>query len=797
MRWMVVSLLAGSAFAGQAVAETRRFDIPAQPLPAALSAYAQVTGARLAYLPALAAGRRSPGATGALDERAALDRLLAGTGLLARQADGGAVTLQPAPPPAVRTGLDPDMIELPPVDITGTRGVPATQIMGAPPPYAGGQVATGGRVGLLGNQSVFDTPFSTSNYSRELIDNQRATAINDVLLNDPAVRSTTNRFGDTETRTIRGFNADGTNTSFLGIPGMVSGRRPRLEGIERVELLEGPNTLLNGAVGSDNIGGAVNLVPKRASDTPTRDFGLSYTSRSMFEGTADLGQRFGPDKAFGARVNLSARAGATPIDHQRETGSTGTAAIDYRSDKLRVSLDLSRQAIYMKAQNVSFQVAPGLSVPKPPDGTKNILGDNDTFRSISSLGVLHAEYDVADWLSVFATYGLARTRDVYNSGFTSIIIDMLGNTTTPNFSFVDTFTTEASQFGAQATFDTAFVFHRATFATDRFDQLLAYNVGDAGSFDSNIYNPVPRPLFANPTFDWNPSRSTESKRVSYAVADTMSVLNERVQLTAGGRQQYIDERTFDTDGATSTRYRANRLSPAVALVVKPLPQLSVYGNYIEQLNAGDTAPPTAANAGQLFPPYVSEQKEVGLKYDFGRLAVTAALFQITRPIATTSAATQVFSVGGEQRNRGLELKTFGEVYPGVRLLGGVAFIEGVQTKTADGTNNGKKAVGVPVTNVSFGAEWDTPYVPRLTLTSRVIYTGKTYLDEANTQRVPAYATLDIGARYTVDRGPGRIPIVVRGGISNVTGENYWQTATTGSIQSSVPRTFFLSTSFSL
>ena len=85
----------------------------------------------------------------------------------------------------------------------------------------------------------------------------------------------------------------------------------------------------------------------------------------------------------------------------------------------------------------------------------------------------------------------------------------------------------------------------------------------------------------------------------------------------------------------------------------------------------------------------------------------------------------------------------------------------------------------------------------LNLSSRVIYTGKTYLDEANTQRVPAYATVDIGARYTVDRGPGRIPIVVRGGISNVTGENYWQTATTGSIQSSVPRTFFLSTSFSL
>jgi iron complex outermembrane recepter protein len=53
--------------------------------------------------------------------------------------------------------------------------VPSTGTLGAPPaPYAGGQVATGGSLGLLGNRSVMDTPFNQTNYTAELIQNQQA-----------------------------------------------------------------------------------------------------------------------------------------------------------------------------------------------------------------------------------------------------------------------------------------------------------------------------------------------------------------------------------------------------------------------------------------------------------------------------------------------------------------------------------------------------------------------------------------------------------------------------------------------
>lgn len=797
------SLLASG---GEAAAQTRPFSIGAQPLPAALNEFSRASGLQVSAPAELTTGRGSPGVSGVLAPNAALARLLAGAGLTGRIV-GGTVVLaqaatapvpagQPAPPTSVRAGQEAGEVQLPTVSVEATRVRPSVAGFQLEPEYAGGQVARGGRVGLLGNLGVFDTPFSTSNYTRETIVNQNAQVINDVLLNEPAVRLGSNRFSDSEIRTIRGFTVNGQNTTFLGLPGIVDFRRPRLEGIERVELLEGPNTLLNGAVASSNVGGVVNLVPKRAGDVPTRDVLVSYTSRSLFGGQVDVGQRFGAANEWGARVNLSGRGGSTPIDRQSETGTNGTAALDYRGERLRVSLDLGRQATYLRGESQTFTVLPGVPVPKPPNATRNVVGDETTFRTINSFGVLHAEYDVTSNVSVFASYGLSRIREVYNGGFAPLITDASGSATVFIIPFTNKAQTESSQFGARATFDTGPVSHRLTLATDRFDQVSAFNFAFTDSYETNIYRPTRPPLFANPDFDWNPSRSTESKRISYAVADTLSVLDGRIQLTAGGRLQYIDERSFDPAGETATRYRQSRTSPAVALVVKPVPGLSLYGNYIEQLNQGDTAPLGTVNAGTIFAPYVSVQKEVGVKYDFGRIAVTAALFEITQPSGSIDASTNTFGVNGEQRNRGFEIKTFGEAYPGVRLLGGVAFIDGRQTKTADGLNDGKRAVAAPVTNVSFGAEWDVPYVPGLTLTGRAIYTTKAYIDAANTQAVPSYARFDIGARYVIDRGPGRGPIVIRGGIDNVGGKDYWQSSTNG-ITLGTPRTFFLSTSFSL
>lgn len=56
-----------------------------------------------------------------------------------------------------------------------------------PPVYAGGQVARGGQLGVLGNADVMDVPFTMTSYTEQLIEDQQAEDIGDVLLNDASV----------------------------------------------------------------------------------------------------------------------------------------------------------------------------------------------------------------------------------------------------------------------------------------------------------------------------------------------------------------------------------------------------------------------------------------------------------------------------------------------------------------------------------------------------------------------------------------------------------------------------------
>ncbi|MEW6641752.1 MAG: secretin and TonB N-terminal domain-containing protein [Pseudomonadota bacterium] len=60
------------------------FDIPGQPLDAALSAYGAATGIQLLFDPTLTEGRRARGLKGTFSAEAALGLLLAGTGIAAR-----------------------------------------------------------------------------------------------------------------------------------------------------------------------------------------------------------------------------------------------------------------------------------------------------------------------------------------------------------------------------------------------------------------------------------------------------------------------------------------------------------------------------------------------------------------------------------------------------------------------------------------------------------------------------------------------------------------------------------------
>ncbi|PBK47864.1 TonB-dependent receptor, partial [Pseudomonas syringae pv. actinidiae] len=162
-----------------------------------------------------------------------------------------------------------------------------------PPVYAGGQVARGGQLGVLGNADIMDVPFTMTSYTEQLIEDQQAEDIGDVLLNDASVRQSSGYANASKIFVIRGLKLTTDDISYNGLYGVLPRQIISTDALERVEVFKGPNAFINGVTPTGSgIGGGVNLQPKRAQDTPTRRFTTDISSDGRIGEHLDLGQRF-------------------------------------------------------------------------------------------------------------------------------------------------------------------------------------------------------------------------------------------------------------------------------------------------------------------------------------------------------------------------------------------------------------------------------------------------------------------------------------------------------------------------
>jgi iron complex outermembrane receptor protein len=176
------------------------------------------------------------------------------------------------------------------------------------PAFLDGQVANGGRMGMLGQQNAMDVPFNLVSYTAKLVEDQQAKTIADVVANDAGVQYVQGYGNSAESFRIRGLKFDGDDMTFGGLSGVLPRQVVDAQMVDRIEIFKGANSLMNGAA-SSGVGGMINLEPKHAGETPQAKVGVDYTSDSQFGTTLDAGRRFGDSDQFGARVNLVHREG--------------------------------------------------------------------------------------------------------------------------------------------------------------------------------------------------------------------------------------------------------------------------------------------------------------------------------------------------------------------------------------------------------------------------------------------------------------------------------------------------------
>lgn len=675
-------------------------------------------------------------------------------------------------------------------------------------------VEQAGSVGVLGNKDAADVPFSIRSYNEALILNQQPQTLGQVLENDPTIRTTTGFGIAGELFVIRGFALAGDDIGYDGLYGIMPRQLVAPELYQSVQVLNGASAFLNGAApGGTGIGGSVNLIPKRAGENDLNRATLGFTGPEHIGGSFDIARRFGAGREWGIRVNGTARSGDVAIDDEFRSAYVLGAGLDYNSGPLRASLDIAYQRVKVSHFRPKLRVNTLTVIPDAPAAQAN-FGQPWQFTTLRDIfGQARVEYDIAKDVIVYAAFG---ARDGAEEGIysTPTLVNAATGEMTVGSSFIPrTDNNEAATAGVRAKFATGSITHEVN-AGGSINWLVNRNAFEFFALSgqrNNLYAPVEVTPSTTVTFAAgdlnNPLPAGRTRLTSGFLSDTLGFWDNRILLTVGLRLQAINVRSFsNVTGALTSEYDENRATPVIGLVVKPVQGLSLYANRIEALVQGAVAPVSGAdpnsglplpvtNAGEILPPFVSEQYEIGGKLTLGSIDMSLALFQIDRENAIlrpapNQAAALEFGPFGIQRNRGVEFTVAGELTEGLRLIAGGSIIDAKLRRTQNGVNDGNQAVGVPEYLLNANVEWDVPFVPALTFTGRVVHTGKQAANITNTLFLDDWTRFDLGLRYiavVADR-----PLTFRVTLDNVANANYWASAFDSfrpDLQLGAPRTF--------
>lgn len=664
------------------------------------------------------------------------------------------------------------------------------------------QVSRNGSLGALGDKDAMDTPFAVKSYNEALILNQQPLTLGAVLENDPSVRTTLGFGNMSEQFVVRGFNLFGEDIAIDGLFGVTPRQLVSPELYDQIQILNGASAFLFGAApGGSALGGTVNLTPKRAKDRNTNRLTANYLSDSHFGGAFDFGRRFGEGKAFGARVNGAFRSGDISIDGEFRRSAVVGGSFDWRTDNLRVSLDLAYQNVKAQHMRPMVQLNNALgtatTLPRVPRADSNYGQSwyNQTIRDV--FGIVKLEYDVTDNLMFYASAGARDTaeRGIYQ-GF-QVTNSTTGAAFVTGSNIPRNDNNEAAQAGLRLKGEGWGITHQLNmgYSHSRYVNRNAFEFSTsvpATSPQNNLYNPV---QVARPAFNGfisgnlaDPNPANRTRLDSIFVSDTLGFAGDVVQVTLGLRHQSIHFRAYNINTrAQTSEYKETATTPVIGLVIRPSEHISLYANRIEGLAQGPVAGAGTINVGQVFPPFQTVQYEIGGKIQFGRFNASIAAFQTDRPQAlneVTPAGT-VFTVNGEQRNKGIELSVDGEPLKGLRIIAGVSLTDAKQRRTTGGLTDGRDAIGVPEYTANANVEWDV--YGGLTLTGRVMQTGKQAFNLTNTIVLPEWTRFDVGARYVVAIADA--PVTFRFNVDNVANKRYWASSLGGYLVQGMPRTF--------
>jgi len=758
-------------------AAAQAYDIPPGALAPALRRFASTANVLLTFTESQAAGKTTAGLQGQYTPEAALQALLAGTGLRASPLGNGGYVLRADA--AAGTAGEPTAAQdgsyalLEAVTVTGE-----TEDGSAERGYL---VDKPSAVGPWEGRSLLDTPYSVNIVPRQQIENLQASSPDEIFDVVPTAQlSWPQAQNDAPYVFLRGFQA--TTSLRNGLGGAMYGHGTTTEDVERVETLTGLSGFL---YGPGNVGGVINYVSKRPTATPYRSVTAGYANDSNFSLSGDFGGPIDAAGRFGYRINLVGEDGRLGVDDFDRRKKFVSAAFDWHiTDKLLLQVDGSYRDFHSQRQ-AYWGVANNAERPSADDIDPSLLWSQPwTFFDVRSkrLGA-NLRWDAGERTTVRAGY--LRREDTRSYAFSTNTIQADGTYTQVNrITAPQKIRGYAYNAFVDQAFDTGPIRHKVTAgymasSSTRYDYTVSQASNTVRGLPMDEPTHLPEPAWSDygvgPVWNDNIGKSS-----SFMIGDDI-MLTERWSMLVGVNRSTIEVRDRDSiDSPWETTYRKSAWTPTFSLIYKPRPNATLYATYIESLEEGGIAGDTyqgnpVVNAREVMSPLKSKQVEIGAKVRLGGMSLTAALFEIDKGLQYYDLSTPgapVYVQDGRQVHRGLELTAAGRLTPRLTLTGGMVFLDPKVTDQKQNTAlEGNQPPGTIRRMFKLSGEYRVPGFEALTLTGGISYTGARWADANNTDQLPAYTLVNAGARYVLDRGP--YPITFRLSVNNLTDKRYW------------------------
>ncbi|MFB9953004.1 TonB-dependent siderophore receptor [Rhizobium puerariae] len=634
------------------------------------------------------------------------------------------------------------------------------------------------KTGTKTDTPLIETPQSISVIGRKQIEATGSRSLGEATRYTAGVREL---FGGADPRydqyQIRGFNASTTGLYLDGLQLLSSSGLPfRLEpyGLDRIEVLRGPSSVLYGGT---NPGGLINAVSKKPTDTAfgevttgVNSFGNVYSGFDL-GGPTEWNDAAGADVAseWSYRLTGLGKIGGTQTDFSDDDRIFIAPALTWSPDAY-TSLTLLGSYQRDRTTGVPFLPYVGTVVDAPfgriptdfvtsmPDegGRYNgvereqaMIGYqfehrfDDTFTFRQNARYSHGENELFSFIGGGYVGGNPASGRLNRMGFFANPI-------------VDLFTIDTQ---LEARFSTGAVNHTALFGVDykhvRFDDTQRTGLGTP----IDIFNPDYGQPFGGLTTTGIRSIAEQDQIGGY-VQDQMKL--GPLSLILGGRfdsvrtdvDNKINAAMSDTDSETAFSGRAGLV---YELGYGLAPYVS-YSNSYQPLVGINNATQT------ILKPEKGEQFEVGIKFqpEGSRSFVTLAAFDTTREnflVSNPSNPLQTVQ-SGEARSRGFEIEALANLADGLDLIASYTDFDIENTENLDPTLIGLAPANTPERYASAFLDYTIQdgNLSGLGMGIGVRYMGDAWVDAANTQKIPSFTLADTVIHYEKDGWRGAINI---------------------------------------